>query len=415
MAKISKALIIDETEANLLFWEMMLGELGRAMHINTATTGAHADSLAKAENPHLVICAWEMEITPGTIIIQRLRSKKPHLPFLIFSKRMSDEDIRLTKELGFENILGMPFDKEKALAQLKSIIAHEETLTNEEKKVRKIEALVNEGKFNEGLKLFDSSLTKKNSPVRIQTQILLAEIWLGISNLEKAEHTIDILLEEDPENSNILRLRAQLCSRKGDHEEAIKILEKMVDSSPHNLNSLVSLGSAYVDADEHDKAREVFQKVDKLDDENEKSKQEQGKLAFKEGNMSLAAEFLAQTENGDQLASHFNNIAIAKASTASFDEAIQTYQNAITLLADKAKTHLLVYNLGLAWKKKGDLPKSFEHLCESYISEPKFEKAYAALARVARDMKSDGNHPDTTLVEKVKSARTEFKENQSKS
>ena len=92
---------------------------------------------------------------------------------------MSDEDIRLTKELGFEDILGMPFDKEKALEQ-QGIIAREETLTNEEKKVRKIEALVNE-EFNEALKLFDSSLTKKNSTVRIQTQILLAEIWLGIS------------------------------------------------------------------------------------------------------------------------------------------------------------------------------------------------------------------------------------------
>ncbi|MDD9952279.1 MAG: tetratricopeptide repeat protein [Zetaproteobacteria bacterium] len=410
MAKISKILIVDEVESNLLFWEMLIQDLGKAIQVNTATTGAHADSLAKAENPHLIICAWEMETTPGTIIIQKLRLKKPHLPCLIFSKRMSEEDIRLTQELGFDDILGMPFDKEKAFNQLQELIRREESITAEEKKIRKIEQLVTEGKFNEALKWFDGPLTKKNSPVRFRAQVHLAEIWLGIKNLEKAEHTIAILIEEKPDDTNILRLKARLCSMKGAHEEAIALLEKMVENSPQNLTSLVSLGSAYVEADEHDKAKDVFKRVEELDEDNEQAKEEQGKLAFKEGNLSLAAEFLAQTQNGDVLASHFNNIAIAKAATASFDEAIQTYENAISLLADKAKTHLLVYNLGLAWKRKGDLPKSFELLCESYISEPKFEKAYAALARVARDIKSEGNTPDTSLVEKVKSARAEYKD-----
>ena len=34
---------------------------------------------------------------------------------IIFSKRMDEQEVRLTQELGFPNILAMPFEKEKAI------------------------------------------------------------------------------------------------------------------------------------------------------------------------------------------------------------------------------------------------------------------------------------------------------------
>ncbi|MCB9228937.1 MAG: tetratricopeptide repeat protein [Deltaproteobacteria bacterium] len=413
MARIEKVLILDETESNVLFFEMLFQQMDRSFKIFTAVTGAHGELLVKEERIQLVICAWEMQTMPGTVFVQRIRNNKAkrHIPCLIFSKRMGPEDITLTKELGYEDILGMPFDKEEATRLIMQLISNEETLSSEEKKLRKIESLIHEGGVTEALKLFDTALTRKEQ-YRSRAKSNLAEIWVETRHFEKAEKILDEVLAEDPDYLHALRLKARLCSRMGRHEEAISILEMVTQKSPQNIRSMLCLGSAYVDASQHDKAREVFGRVKGLDAENTDLRDEEGKLAFKEGDIPLAARLLAETEYGDELARHFNNIAISKVSTGEFEEAIQTYHNAIQLLTDKARLHQLQYNLGLAWKKKGDLHRCFQALCESYLGAPDFEKAYVAIARTAREIKSQGGRPDQDLVAQVQSCRKSSREGQ---
>src|SRR5262249_2572326 len=148
--------------------------------------------------------------------------------------------------------------------------------------------------------------------------------------------------------------------------------------------------SVYVDAERHDDAKKTFASVSTIDPDSPPLKDEQAKLAFKEGDLPLAAKLLAETQNGDAIARHFNNLAIALTHQQKFEKAIETYENAIKLLSDKAKLHALHYNLGLALAKKGDLARSFTQLAESYKGDPSFEKAYAALARVSKQMAEKG-------------------------
>ena len=54
---------------------------------------------------------------------------------------MEDDDIKLTKALGFNDILNMPFNKEEAAELVKSMIAREDNLDPVEKKLRKIEGV----------------------------------------------------------------------------------------------------------------------------------------------------------------------------------------------------------------------------------------------------------------------------------
>ena len=323
------------------------------------------------------------------------------------SKRMTDEDVTLTKELGFQDVLGMPFDKEKARETILRIIESEEHVTSEEKKLRKIEALIGEGDLKEALKLFDNKLTSGKNKSR--ALIALAEIWLQTKNFEKAEQVLGEILDEEPDCTNALRLKAKLYSLTNRHDEAIVALEMMIQKSPKNIKSLLCLGSVYVDANQLDKAKGVFDKVEKIDSENSQLNDEKGKMAFKEGDIPLAAQLLAETEAGEELARHFNNLAIAKVASEQFDEGIQTYKNAIQLLSDKAKLHQLHYNLGLAWKKKGDMEQGFILLCQSYLIDPSFEKAYIALARVSKELKAEGKKLDAKLVNKVKIARQKYK------
>lgn len=410
MAAIERILILDENESNILFFEMVLQQMSRSFTVYTATTGMQAEVLVKNENIHMIICAWEMNAMPGTILVQKLKEhRNRHLPCLIFSKRMSEEDAALIRELGLNDVIGMPFDKQKATDIITKMIQREESITPVEKKLRKIETLIFENKPTEALKMVDASLTKPG-PHLARTMALLGEIWISTRNLEKANECLTKALNEDPDNIHALRLMARLYSLQGNHEKAISMLEKMTEKSPSNIQSLISLGSAYIDANEHEKAKAVLKKVDKLDEDNQECKDQKGKLAFKEGNFALAAQLLAETNHGDELARNFNNMAIAKVANKQFNEGIEIYKNAIKLLANKAKLHQLYYNLGLAYRKKGDLADAFDKLCQSYLADSTFEKAYSALAKVSKEMKEKGEKIDAELVKKVKAVRSTIKE-----
>ena len=184
----------------------------------------------------------------------------------------------------------------------------------------------------------------------------------------------------------------------------------MHEDSPSNLNTRVGLGSAYVSADRHEEAKKIFDGIIEIDSDCQEAKDEMAVMAFKEGDMSLAAQLVAETEAGDEMASVFNSMAISQISGSKFDMGIDTYKKALTLLSDKARTHLLTYNLGLAYKKKGELQKAFEHFSKAYIIAPDYEKAYNSLAHAAKSMKEQKLKPDKGLVQEVKQVRQEYKE-----
>ncbi len=407
MSGIERVLVVDESESNLLFFEMVLQQTGKNFRIFTSTSANEAETLVKNENIQMVIAAWEMNIMPGTVLVQRLRNQRNrNLPCLIFSKRMKEEDVTLVREIGLEDILGMPFDKEKALEMIQKMIQREDGITPIEKKLRKIETLIFENKPAEALKLIDASMTKPGSHL-IRALTLIGEIWISTRHLDKALESLTKALVEDSGYVPALRLMAKLHSLQGNHEQAIAMLEKMTAKSPSNIQSLISLGSAYIDGDEHEKARKILENIENLDEGNQENRDQKAKLAFKEGQYSLAAELLSETQHGDELARNFNNMAIIKVVNQQYDEGISIYKNAISILMDKAKLHQLYYNLGLAHRKKGELVEAFENFCESYCLDPTFDKSYNTLVKVSQELKEKGIKPNGDWVKKVKAARSE--------
>lgn len=410
MGNIERILIVDDNDANVLYFQSLLAQMDGSLKVFTASTGAQGEVMVQAERINFIICAWEMNPMPGTVFVQRVHRERlnRYLPFLIFSKRMDDTDIKLTQELGLNNVVKMPFDREKITALIQEIIAREDNISALEKKLRKVEYYISEHHYNEGLQLMTPDMLTKSTDGRAYCD--MGEIWLGIRNLEKAEDNLKKCLNMNPENVNALRLLARVYSLSKRHGEAISMLEQMVAKSPKNLTSLLSLGSAYVSADQHDKARDVFSRAEALDAESRELKDQQGALAFKEGNIPLAAQLLAETTSGDDLARSFNDMGIAQIAGQNYEKGIQMYLNAIQLLTEKARLFQLKYNLGLAYYKKGGLKESFQYFCESYISDPSFEKAYSMLAKVSKEMKAQNLPLDNSLVEKVKEARKIFKE-----
>ena len=400
-----RVLIVDETTSNTLFFEMLLKELG-FVDIFTASTGYDGLKSAEDNHPQLIIVAWEMGAMPGTIFIQKVkeRKKRKHLPCLVYSKRMSAQDVLLTKELGFKDILNMPFDREVARATIKAIVDAESSLNPIESQIRKIENYLAEGRPSEALKLVTPKLHEKH-PFVARANTAVADVWMRLMKYDKADNFISMALKAESDFFPALQLKAKLYTKMGNHSEAINILKKMAEKSPKNLTNLVNLGAVYVNANQLDEAKKVLDQVMILDSDNRAAKDELGKVAFKEGNIPLAAQFLAETENGDEIASFFNMMAISLVAQGKHEEGIKTYKNAMQLLADKARLYLLHYNLGLALKKGGQVTECFYELCQSYLLEPTYEKAYVAIARVAKEMKEKKVPLDKNLVTQVKEKR----------
>lgn len=407
--KIERVLLIDDDSANSLFFEMILENLD--IKPTSITAGEEALEVIKKNHPQFLILAWELSSMPGTLLVQKARAmrKKRHIPFLIYSKRMSVEDVELAREMGFKDILSMPFDKVQAKEMIESVLAREENLDPTEALLRKIENHLYGDKPGEAVKLIKPKLYKAG-PLQSRSYATTAEIWLRMGKLDRAMVEINKSLESDETNSKAMQVKAKIMSTQGNHEEAITILKKLRASSPKNMSTMVGLGSAYIFADQHENAKKVFDEVMKMDESFQPAKDEMAVMAFKEGDFPLASQLITETDFGDDLARTFNNMAISHVKGDKFDEGIATYFNAIKILAQKANTHLLLYNLALAYKKKGDLAEAFKYFCEAYLSNPSYEKAYISIAKSAKKMKEEGKKPDKELVAKVKQVRSESKD-----
>ena len=411
---IERFLIVDESDSTALMWTMLLQNLGYK-NVEHAKTGNDGLDKAKRGNAQFIITSWENSSLPGTIFIQkaRLELKKKYIPFLIYSSRLNAEDIRLLGELSYKNVLPAPIDKAAASKLISEILEYENKLPAEEVRLRKIESYFIAGKNTDALSLFDGKIRKKG-PYFVRAHILLARIWLSSAQHKKAEECLQMALAEEPENFDARSLLANALTGLGRSDEALEILMKMSSSSPKNIEALLNLGSAYVEADKHKEAAATFGKIDVIDPDNKTVKDEKAKLAFKEGDLPLAAKLLAETQNGDMLSRHFNNVAIALVHKQQFDKALETYRNAISLLNNKASLHALFYNMGLALSKKGDHSQALSAFLESYRSKPEFEKSYLAMAKTAQTMKDAGLKFNSEIVKEANQIRRRFKDSQTK-
>jgi tetratricopeptide (TPR) repeat protein len=405
-----KFMIVEDNDATMLFFTMILKDL-EINNVTQARTCDEALALAKDAIPNFLVVSWELKTIPGTLLVQKLRThiKKRHLPYILYSKRLAPEDLVLVKEMGLKNVLSLPIDKAKATEEIRTMIQAEESLTPEELILRKIEGAIQDNRPSEALKYYDNKLRKKG-PHSVRANTYMGDIWMMTNQFKKAEESYKLAIAEDPAAFEALNGLANAYSRLEQHENALKILTGLSENSPKNLTTLMNLGSTYAQADRLEEAKKTLAKVSTIDPDMPGLKEEQAKIAFKEGDLSLAAKLIAETQQGDSLARHFNNLAISYSHKNQFEKAVEVYQNAIKMLVNKAKLYALKYNLGLAYMKKGDLALGFKELAESYKEEPTFEKAYMALAKCTKEMTEKGMSPDPKTLKEIKEIRSKSPE-----
>ena len=155
---------------------------------------------------------------------------------------------------------------------------------------------------------------------------------------------------------------------KGDVPASIRSFESCLAANPTFSEAHNNLGTAYQQAGETAKAEAAFKRAYEID-QNYNASYNLAKIAYQAGQADLALEYVQrsiQKYNKSLLA--YNLLGLLLETKERYDDAILSYSRALELVPNEIN---VLYNLGVAYFKKGELEKAKETL----------ERALAAIAK----------------------------------
>lgn len=402
--KIKRFLVVSENPEHTGFFRGLLRE-NRIQDVTVCEDPRQAITMLEAKRIQFAIVEREMKALTGPILVQKIKGERQfaYLCCLLFSKDLTEESIRLAKELG-KDVLRVPLVKEQVWPVITSICDREDAIEPFELEMRRAEGAVIEKQYPIALDIIKKATATSVPTARSLT--LVGEIQIATAEVDKAEKTLEAALKDKLNYYAAVRLLGICYSRRGQHAKALDLLGNMAAASPLNLKTLITLGTAYSDADQLEKAKEILGRVRTLDPGNKQAAMELGKIAFRQGDTKGAEAFLAEADDAAEIGRFFNNYAIGLVNKSDITQAIGSYETAMRILRarDPGKMIFLQYNLALALKKQGDMPLAFALLAECCLADPKYVRAFDSLKGLVQMMRRDGVPFDKEIMAKIVSS-----------
>jgi Flp pilus assembly protein TadD len=168
-------------------------------------------------------------------------------------------------------------------------------------------------------------------------------------NFRQAEMICRQILQKQPNYSEVLHLLGIITAQIGEHDNAVRYIEKAIQINPHMYFYYNSLGLVLSDKGLFDEAIENYNKTLKLMPDN------------------VAA---------------YNNLGLALAEKGLLNEAVENYKKALILKPDDAEVY---NNLGLALAEKGLLDEAVENYKKALMLAPDYAAAYNNLGNSLAD------------------------------
>ncbi len=100
--------------------------------VEQTETGAKGLELARALNPNLIICDWDLSDCNGHHVLKQIRKDLQLVvtPFILLSSLYAHQHMRQTMELGADDCLLQPFSDEVLIAAIATRLNQQEAITN---------------------------------------------------------------------------------------------------------------------------------------------------------------------------------------------------------------------------------------------------------------------------------------------
>lgn len=226
----------------------------------------------------------------------------------------------------------------------------------------------------------------------------VADFYWRHDHVDEALRTLEPFMHEGQKNPRILNIHGRALLKKGMFEEATISLQQADLINPLNIKRLISLGEAYLQLDNANRARASFNRALELDPDNKGAQKGMGTSLLLLGDINEALVFIRQISDPAEMASVFNAAAVIAIRGNRHQEGMQLYRTATKTLPhhDRLVLAKLAFNMGLANYRIDELVWACYYFEIAHRMEKTYTKARQAFAVlkqkvVAEDRKKVGD------------------------
>ncbi len=306
----------------------------------------------------LVIQEWRIPKLTGHVFIQRLRKITSRLvPVIVLSSLLKKDDVPILNEMSVSTGVEKPLD-EKIFIKAAFIAIQQHTSPTTPKWIeRKIQERLSLNDLRAVEKLYRKLTEHPESTEDLKLYVQALRFYVaGDYESAKVLSIKAIQLGGDQIKSFTLLGRCMASLREFDG--AVKCFERAHNLSPKNIERLCELAEAQIEAGQEDEAKESLEAAKEMDANNESVQTAEAKVAIKSGDTEKARELMFHMGSIEQLISDMNGSAVALVRVGKFEEGVELYNKTLDSVPaeDEITKTRLLYNLALAFARKGDLP-----------------------------------------------------------
>lgn len=328
----------------------------------------------------VVLVELEFEELPGTVMVQKFRTGlvdgKKEVPIVMLTgiQRSTNEEALIT-ELGDVLVITKPVSLGGLLGVLSKTMQNSQNRSSfNEIRYKIVEPLLIQGKLDKVYQVCKDRLIPIGKNGRHETAMIFAKM----GRVDEANHLLDELHKQEPNNMKYLNDMARLSVESGNLAKARILYEKADAIAPYNLHRITEMAGLYLAMKEPIKSIEKYSELIAFSPENKDLKFDVYKKLFDGGFEEHARDFSNQTSTPSELIKHFNNKGVMLSKTLDFDSAISEYSRARGLIPGDKDLYRILYNMAIAHinkKTRNDILKAHELLLEVKKMKPSFEKA----------------------------------------
>lgn len=211
---------------------------------------------------------------------------------------------------------------------------------------------------------------------------LLAKKCIAEKNFRSAEQWLQKSISKNPNYFSAMQLLSDVYFEMGKGDKSLELLEKLRESNPRSVQRLVKIAKCHIQRNEYDKADKVLSDALCIDEFYAEAREQLGRVKIVLGDYESARSLLRHTSKNRDLAHFLNKMGIDLVARAKFKQSIEHYKKAQFVLPGNEQSHLLFFNIGLAYAKWGKLSEARKYVNLALIRQPNYEKAINLLQKI---------------------------------
>jgi tetratricopeptide (TPR) repeat protein len=215
---------------------------------------------------------------------------------------------------------------------------------------------------------------------------LIARKCLKEGNTKGAELWLKKSIQKNSSYLKSVRMLADLYYYTGNYSESLKLLERLKANNPRNFVRLTKMGRCYMAMGDYQKADKALEEALKIDEFYQPAREELGKVKVLLKDFDSARTLLSSCRNNKTLANFLNGIGIGLVDQGKFSESIDHYKKAQYVLPGNETSHLLFFNIGIAYAKWGKFTEANRYCRLALAREPNYERAQMLLKSITNKL-----------------------------